>query len=288
MASAYSSSLWLGVALTTDARHQLLAPNVMRRLLYPFASGQGVIADRPFKRLSVFAHANLFVLGFSSVFIIGWGGAATLLGQLFFDNKVLLGQIGGVIVILFGLYTLGVVRVGFLSADTRPNWHGLHSHGYVASVLMGVVFAAGWTPCIGATLGAILTLGMNQQTSGQAMVLASGYALGLGVPFILISLIVDRAMSLVRRLQRYMRTIQIASGLLLIIMGVLLFTNQLFYLSIWAQRNGLYLDFWLGGTATPNYAIAIIGGMISFLSPCVLPLVPAYVSYLGGRVQLKA
>ena len=244
--------------------------------------------NHPLKRLSVFAHANLFVLGFSIVFVIGWGGAATLLGQLFFDNKILLGQIGGVIVILFGLYTLGVVRVGFLGADTRPIWQGTQSGGYVASVLMGVVFAAGWMPCIGTTLGAILTLGMNQQTSGQAMVLASGYALGLGVPFILMSLVVDRALSLARSLQRYTRIIQIASGLLLISMGVLLLTNQLFYLSIWAQRIGLYLDLWLGETATPNYAIAIIGGMISFLSPCVLPLVPAYVSYLGGRVQLKA
>lgn len=145
-------------------------------------------------RLSTLAHSALFVLGFSVVFVFGWGGAASLLGQLFFDNKILLGQIGGVVVIVFGLYTLGVVKVGFLSADTRPRWSGLRNGGYVTSGLMGVAFAAGWTPCIGTTLGAILTLGLNQQTSGQAMLLASGYAFGLGLPFIMMSMVLDRAL----------------------------------------------------------------------------------------------
>jgi cytochrome c-type biogenesis protein len=224
----------------------------------------------------------LFVLGFAVVFVVGWGGAATLLGQLFVDNKTLLSQIGGVIVILFGLHTLGVFNLGWLNRDTRPHWQAARG-GYAASALMGIVFAAGWTPCIGTTLGAILTLGLSQQTAGQAMLLASGYALGLGLPFIAISLVMDRAFALLRRLRRYTRTIQIMSGLLLTVMGVLLLTNQLFYLSIWAQRNGLFLDLQAGGVATPNYLIAIVGGLFSFLSPCVLPLVPAYLSYLGGR-----
>lgn len=155
--------------------------------------------------------------------------------------------------------------------------------GYLSSTMMGIFFAAGWTPCIGTTLGAILTLGFSQQTSGQAMVLASGYALGLGIPFLAISLLVDRAFTVTRRLQRYMRQVKVVSGLLLIGMGVLLLTNRLFYIAIWAQSHGLYFDPQWGQAAAPTYLIAVVAGLLSFLSPCVLPLVPAYVGYLSGH-----
>lgn len=238
----------------------------------------------PAARLATFMHALLFVLGFSLVFVVGWGGAATLLGQLFARNKTLLGQIGGVVVIFFGLHTIGLLRLRWLDYDTRPAYQGENRRGHLSSGLMGVVFAAGWTPCVGTILGAILTLGLSQQTSAQAMVLASGYALGLGLPFLAISLLMDQAFAVTRRLRRYTRQVQMISGLLLLGMGVLLLTNRLFYIAIWAQRNGLYLDLQWGRATAPTYFIAILAGLLSFLSPCVLPLVPAYVSYLGGRV----
>lgn len=239
----------------------------------------------PAVRLTTFAHAILFVLGFSLVFIVGWGGAATLLGQLFTAYKTLFSQVGGLIVIVFGLHTLGIWQLPWLNYDTRPAWWQPGRGGHLSAALLGVAFAAGWTPCIGAILGAILTLGMSQQTSGQAMVLASGYALGLGLPFLLISLLLDRAFAVTRWLRRYTRHIQIFSGLLLIAMGALLLTNQMFYLAIWAQRNGLYLDLQLGQATTPTYLVAILAGLLSFLSPCVLPLVPAYIGYLGGQLH---
>ena len=227
-------------------------------------------------------------MGFSAVFIIGWGGAATVLGQLFYDIKPVLGQVGGLIVIAFGLHTLGVFRLRWLDMDTRPNWTNQRGNTYFTSGLMGVVFAAGWTPCIGTVLGAILTLAISQQTVGQGMILSSGYALGLGLPFLAISLFMDRSVLVVRQLQRHMRKVQIASGVLLIIMGLLMLTRLLFYISIWAQRSGLYLDLRVGNGGTPTYVIAVLGGLVSFLSPCVLPLVPAYVGYLGGRVQVRS
>jgi cytochrome c-type biogenesis protein len=146
-----------------------------------------------------------------------------------------------------------------------------------------VFFAAGWTPCIGTTLGAILTLGFSQETSGQAMLLSSGYALGLGIPFLLIGFGMDRAFDFVRRIRRYQRAIQVASGLLLILIGLLLVSGRMNMIAIWAQRHGYYFDLPLGGAAVPSYLIAIAGGMISFLSPCVLPLVPAYIGYLSGH-----
>lgn len=236
------------------------------------------------RRLATFGHAALFVLGFSLVFVVGWGGTATLLGQLFYDYKPLLGQIGGVIVIVFGLYQLGLLKLRWLSIDTRPEWRSARA-GYPASALMGMVFAAGWTPCIGTTLGAILTLAISTETSAQAMVLASGYALGLGIPFLAISLLMDRAVIVVRRLQRYARRIQIVGGVLLLAMGALLLTNSMYTIAIWAQRNGLYLDLQLA-RGTPTYLIAMLAGLISFLSPCCLPLVPAYVGYLGGKIKV--
>ncbi|MFQ5615928.1 MAG: cytochrome c biogenesis protein CcdA [Anaerolineales bacterium] len=168
---------------------------------------------------------------------------------------------------------------GFLSQVPQRSldesqWQGDNRNGWLSSVLMGVFFAAGWSPCIGATLGAILTLGFSEQTSGQAMVLTSGYALGLGIPFLAIGLGMERAAGFVHRFQRHLRKVQIASGLLLLVIGIMLLTNQLTLIAIWAQRNGLFLDLPLGAAATPTYLIAILAGLISFLSPCVLPLVP--------------
>jgi len=235
------------------------------------------------KQSKPFTHALLFVLGFSLVFIIGWGGTATVAGQVFREYKREIAQLGGIVVILFGIFNLGIIKIPWLYYDTRPEWRmGQHS-GWLSSGLMGVFFAAGWTPCIGTTLGAILTIGMSQESSGQAMLLSSGYALGLGIPFLLIGTDVDRATRFVRRFRRYIRKVQVASGLLLIGIGVMLLTNQMTWMAIWAQRNGLYLDVPLGDAGTPSYLVAVLAGLISFLSPCVLPLVAAYVGYLTGR-----
>jgi cytochrome c-type biogenesis protein len=247
---------------------------------------QGQMTSVPgslYGRYTTFLHAVLFVLGFSVVFVVGWGGAATILGELFGIYKVFLARLGGVLVILFGLVTLGVIKWHWFYADTRPQWQINPAHRSASSLLMGVVFAAGWTPCIGTTLGAILTLGINGTNNGQAMLLASGYALGMGIPFLLIGLAMNRALQAVRRLRPYVRKIQIASGIFLIIIGALLLSGRMTYIAIWAQQNGLYLDLPFGASATPTYFIAILAGLLSFLSPCVLPLVPAYVGYLSGQ-----
>lgn len=234
-------------------------------------------------RLFIFTHALLFVLGFSFVFVVGWGGAATLLGEVFSTYKTVIGQVGGAVVILFGLATLGVVNIPWLNYDTRPEWRGNTRNGFLSSSLMGVFFAAGWTPCIGTTLGAILTLGFSQETSGQAMLLSGFYALGLGIPFMVIGFGMDRATKLLRRFHPYIRKMQIASGILLILIGVMLLTNQLTLIAIWATRNNLFLDLPIGAAASPTLFIALLAGLLSFLSPCVLPLVPAYIGYLSSH-----
>jgi cytochrome c-type biogenesis protein len=234
-------------------------------------------------RISTFGHGLLFVAGFSLVFVIGWGGAATLLGQLFGQYKTLLGRFGGVVVILFGFVTIGILRIPWLSVDTRPQLKRWSANRWLNSSLIGVLFAAGWTPCVGTTLGAILTLGFSQDTTYQAMLLSSGYALGLGVPFLLLALLLERSLKVVRKLGKYMRAFQWISGLFLIVIGLMMLTDRITYIAIWATKNGFYLDLPLGGTAAPTYIAAVAAGALSFLSPCVLPLVPAYLGYLSGQ-----
>jgi cytochrome c-type biogenesis protein len=235
-------------------------------------------------RWKIFAHAVAFVFGFSLVFIIGWGGSATLLGRLFGEYRSIISKVGGVVVIVFGLHTLGIVKIPWFNYDLRPDWSNNRTRkGYTASGMMGVFFAAGWTPCIGTILGAILTLGLNQGTSGKAMLLASGYAIGLGLPFLAIGLGVEQASQLLSRFRNRVQLIQRISGVFLLLLGVLIFTGQLAVLAIWAQKSGLYLSLPIASSAVPTYLVAIAAGLLSFLSPCVLPLVPAYLGYLSGH-----
>lgn len=234
------------------------------------------------ERLRIFLHALLFVLGFSLVFVIGWGGSVTALGQLFGAYKWVIAQIGGVIVIMFGLATLEVIRVPWFYADTRAQYSGQRGT-FGGSALMGIFFAAGWSPCIGATLGAILTMGLNQQKVGEAMWLSSGYSLGLGIPFLVMAIGLERASNWLKRMRPYQKYFKIASGIFIIAIGILLLTNTMSLIAIWAFKNGYYIESFSTYAATPTYLTAIVAGLLSFISPCVLPLVPAYLGYLSGH-----
>jgi cytochrome c-type biogenesis protein len=207
----------------------------------------------------VFVHALLFVGGFTLVFVAGWGGAATLVGGIFAIYKPLLAVAGGIIIIIFGLTNLGVLRIPWLMYDTRPQWEPQRKKGF---------FASGMT--------------------GLALVLSGANALGLGIPFLAIGLSMDRAASFGTRFRHSLRWIQKVSGFFLIVIGILMVTHQMFYISIWAQRNGLFLDLPLGAAAAPTQLIALVAGLFSFLSPCVLPLVPANIGYLGGHTFREA
>jgi cytochrome c-type biogenesis protein len=237
---------------------------------------------RIFNRLRVFSHALIFVASFSLVFIVGWGGTTTALGQIFGAYKLIIARLGGVLVILLGLASLDIIHIPWFYYDTRPQFKG-QTGTYASSALLGLFFAAGWTPCIGATLGAILTLGVSQGTTGQAMWLASGYSLGLGIPFLLLALGLERASGWMRKLSRFRRLFQIASGVLIISIGVLLVTNWMSLIAIWAFKNRLFIDVFSIGGGIPSYLTAILAGTLSFLSPCVIPLVPAYLGYLSGH-----
>jgi cytochrome c-type biogenesis protein len=216
------------------------------------------------------------------VFIVGWGGSVTALGQLFGAYKRVIAQVGGVIVIMFGLATLEVIRIPWFYADTRTQYSGQRGT-YSGSALMGIFFAAGWSPCIGATLGANLKKGLSQQTVGQTKRLASGYSLGLGIPFLAMALGLERASGWMKRMRPYQKYFKLASGLFIIAIGVLLLTNTMSLIAIWAFKNGYFIESFSNYAAAPSYITAIIAGLLSFISPCVLPLVPAYLGYLSGH-----
>ena len=239
------------------------------------------------ERLRIFLHALLFVFGFSLIFVIGWGGSVTALGQIFGTYKRVIAQMGGVIVIAFGLATLEVIRIPWFYADTRAQYKGQRGT-YGGSALMGIFFAAGWSPCIGATLGAILTMGLSQQTVEQAMWLASGYSLGLGIPFLVMALGLERASGWITRMRPYQKYFKSASGVFIIAIGILLMTNTMSLIAIWAFRNGYFIESFATYAAAPTYITAIIAGLLSFVSPCVLPLVPAYLGYLSGHTLQRA
>lgn len=233
-------------------------------------------------RLIIFLHALTFVLGFTIVFVIGWGGAATLLGGLFREYKEWIARIGGVVLIFFGLATMDVIRIPWFYMDTRPEFKG-RTGTFMGSLAMGLFFAAGWSPCIGATLGAILTLGYSQDTIWQSMILSSGYSLGMGIPFLLLAIGLEGAMPLVKRMRKNLRTFQIISGIMIIAIGVLLILARMTVLANWAMKSGLYIDLPAQASGAPSYLTAFAAGILSFLSPCVLPLVPAFIGYLSGH-----
>ena len=239
------------------------------------------------RRFTTFLHAMSFVLGFSFIFIVLFGGAFALLANFLIEYKFEIAKISGAIIILFGLATMRVINIPFLYYDTRRQFAGRPELGFASSFAMGMFFAAGWTPCIGLILGSILQLGFQGQT-GTSLLLATGYALGLGVPFLIMGLLIDRLGHFLRRLTRYLRVIEIVTGVFLIALGVLLISGEL--TGLIARLSGSFATFdeGLTGASTPTFFIAVLGGLLSFLSPCVLPLVPVYIGYLSGHVVGQA
>jgi cytochrome c-type biogenesis protein len=170
-------------------------------------------------RWATFSHGVAFVIGFSIVFVL-LGAAASVIGALLYDMRIWLSRIGGVVVIIFGLHTMGVITIPFLDYDTRRYVQPNPSLGYLSSGLMGVFFSAGWAPCVGPVLGAVLTLALNSAIA----------ALGIG-----------RVAELMRRYSNAIRYLAIGTGIILVIIGVLLLTGTLERLA----QFGFFIDFGL-------------------------------------------
>jgi cytochrome c-type biogenesis protein len=195
-------------------------------------------------RVEILTQGLAFVLGLAVIFAL-LGASASVLGRTLLQNQERLYQIGGVIVVLFGLQMLGITRIPLLArtarvADVTPNVQRTH----VGAFAMGLAFGAGWTPCVGPFLAGLLGLASQQDTVGAGVLLLLVYALGLGIPFLLAGLAVDRSLSVMRNIRPHMLTIERFSGVLLIGMGILLFTEQMTRITSMLTRvfgNGLAL-----------------------------------------------
>ncbi len=278
----------------------------------------------PVSRSSTFLHALAFVLGFGAIFTL-LGSAAGLLGQSLNSYLPLIQRFGAILLLIFGLTTIGIVGwivkrvqaneklaanpavaalldiLRFLNAlmYTERRVTDLHKvkrgWGYLSSALMGVSFSAGWVPCVGPILASILFLASDSATAAQGALLLAIYSLGLGLPFLITGAAFSRATLVLRSLNRHANIVSIVSGIFLLYVGWLLWSDQLTslttqfaFLNKWvfvleefvSESVGVNAAF--GGGALSAAPLAFVAGIISFISPCVLPLIPAYIGYLSG------
>lgn len=185
------------------------------------------------RRGTALLHALWFVGGFSLIFV-ALGASASALGVVLLTSQHWIARFGGVLVILFGLYLVGVLRPSFLMRERRVHL-ARKPLGYLGSSVAGVAFGAAWTPCIGPILGAILTLAATRASVGQGTGLLAVYSLGLAVPFLATAFALDRFLVWFQRFRRYLVWVERVSGVLLIVLGLLLVTDRFTLIAGWLQ-----------------------------------------------------
>ncbi|MGE4284353.1 MAG: cytochrome c biogenesis CcdA family protein [Clostridia bacterium] len=169
-----------------------------------------------------------FILGFTIIFTL-LGASATTVGGLLRNYIGLLGKISGIVIIVFGLYFTGLLRLDFLNFEKRAHME-FKELRFGSSMLFGAVFSLGWTPCVGPFLGSVLLLAGTSQTLGRGILLLVTYSLGLGIPFLMSAMLFDKLKDLFVSIQKHQRVINIVSGIILIVMGILVFSGRLQYI----------------------------------------------------------
>ncbi len=214
-------------------------PMVPVYLLYMTGAATAASAGAPVRssfRWRALAHAAFFVVGFGLVFVVG-GITVGFLGSIMPRVMGYLVNVGGLLLIVFGLHMTGLISVPFLNAERRMDLRAARGPAYGRSFVMGVVFAAGWTPCIGPALGGILSLAAASGTATAGAVLLTAYSAGIAVPFLAVAALSDAAGPWLRRFARYSLVASRAAGVLLVIMGLLLVTGS--YQQIIFRLNAL-------------------------------------------------
>lgn len=191
--------------------------------------------DKKRIRFLTITNSVAFIMGFSTVFI-ALGTSSSIVGRFMFEYQEWIRIIGGILVIIFGLFIAGFLRIDFLMRDKKLHLSG-KPVGYLGTFLVGMTFAAGWTPCIGPILGTILLYAGSKASAAYGFKLLAVYSLGLAVPFFISSLAFNSFLSYSKKILKYMRAIMIVSGFLLILFGLLLLTNRM------RELAGLLPDF---------------------------------------------
>jgi cytochrome c-type biogenesis protein len=191
-------------------------------------------AARSETRRRIFLNSLFFVIGFSLVFI-SLGASATFVGQLLREQLGLITKIAGAVIIVFGLHMTGLFRIPFLNYEKRFHTRG-QPLGAAGALLVGLAFAFGWTPCIGPILASILAVASQQESVAEGIVLLGSYSAGLGVPFLLAGLSITVFYGPFNRLKKHLPKVELVSGILLVIVGVLIMTNTLTIISAYLAQ----------------------------------------------------
>ena len=234
--------------------------------------------DRPV----IFLNSLFFVIGFSIIFSLLGVLLQTALEHVAFDAVNVLRIIGGSVIILFGILLIASLKytIPFLQTEHRLKPRR-YRNSYVTSFVFGAAFAIGWTPCVGFILGAIYAFAATSPGIGFALLVS--YSLGLGIPFLIAGAFFSKFSGFVQRSQKLIKYFNIIGGIFLIAVGILVVANYIGIISIFLMSADASVN--VGGQL--NFAIAFIAGLLSFLSPCILPLVPAFLSYMAGTTAKK-
>ncbi len=265
------------------------------------AIATGAVGGQTTARRVVFLHAASFVLGFSVVFV-ALGALLGALGSAFQEELIWFQRVAGVLLVILGLHLAEVITIPLLyrsfqvggpaGSSAAPIGEASRTRAaadYGRSVVVGVAFSVGWTPCVGPILAGILVLALDSASLLQAIILLICYAAGLGIPFLIVGATFGASTKFLRKLNRWMPLIGVVSGVLLVFVGMLIALDRVVVLNEALGSFGVDVLAGSDGSSTSmldlnagSAAIAFAGGFVSFISPCVLPLVPIYLGHLAG------
>ena len=196
------------------------------------------VEERERFKSAIMVNAILFIAGFSTVFI-AFGASASLIGQVLYEYQNIIRKIGGILIIIFGLYLLGILKLNILMTERRLVHFESRPVGYLGSFLIGTAFAAGWTPCVGPVLGTILAYASTTESMSGGVMLLSAYSFGLGLPFFLTAFGMDTFLSYFKSLRTYLGGVSFVSGGLLVLVGIMIFTDSVTLFTSFLERNGI-------------------------------------------------
>jgi cytochrome c-type biogenesis protein len=230
----------------------------------------------------VFLNSAFFVLGFTVVFSIVGLLLQTVLARAPLGAVNSIRLVGGSVIVGFGVLMVASARyaIPFFGVEHKVHVRKFRS-SYLTSSVFGIAFALGWTPCVGAILGSVYTLAAVSPGLGFLYLMA--FSLGLGIPFLLAGAFISRVSGFLKRTGRFLRYFNIVSGLFLVVVGLLVVTNYIGILQIFLNGVGP-----LASLANPlaqfqlSFLIALSAGFLTFISPCILPLVPAFLAFVSG------
>ena len=241
------------------------------------------------KRFELFLCSLAFVFGFAVVFSVVGILLQTVLLSVAASIQLWLSRVGGLIIIFFGLFLLKLIHIPFLERDYKVRVTKKFNSKYITSFVFGAAFAVGWSPCVGAALGAILVLASTSPTSAFFLLLA--YTFGIGVPFLIVGMFAEVAQKYIDKMGSKLNWFSYFFGALLVIIGIFMFVGELSRISNFSfiadilGKVGLAVTSNGGGVtgfSLVSLGVAFLAGLGSFLSPCILPLIPGFISYLAA------